>query len=377
MAWWRDDPAFRAVARAFPVNGEFEDQVGGPLDVRAVVASVPRGVWDTFAHERLPWDRFPCGPQAATNVAVLRSDDTETVRRGLRGLRGRLANSSWSPCALAVPFLLRIAADPAGRCRAEALVLAAETARRTGGPSTWTREEFLRVADGWCFEPSGYPGNWAIEAARAAIATDADLLLPLLDDPDPGIRTAAAHVLAATSGRLDDIRRAFHARLRVEDDPTVRAGLVLAIAQLAHEHPATDTGCRAWARALWRDPANPPEVRTSAAIGWLCLTDAPVPDELRTALDACATETTARLMAPLPRMRAIDHTGDTALHRCLRTLLDPDDVEDETDDPWATPTEAVPATTEKRRDPAHDTHARPAPRDPWPRVEGCADDPPF
>ncbi|MGW7611941.1 hypothetical protein ACWGKW_32750 [Streptomyces sp. NPDC054766] len=50
-----------------------------------------------------------------------------------------------------------------------------------------------------------------------------------------------------------------------------------------------------WACACWTDPMQPPEARVSAAIAWMCLTDIPVPGELRAILDDLATEETARL----------------------------------------------------------------------------------
>jgi hypothetical protein len=79
----------------------------------------------------------------------------------------------------------------------------------------------------------------------------------------------------SVSGRAREISTALHARLGVEEDARVRADLVLAIAQLAHEHDRGDTV--AWARALWSDPTGPAEVRVSAALGWLSLVDDPVP----------------------------------------------------------------------------------------------------
>ncbi|MFD8784991.1 HEAT repeat domain-containing protein [Kitasatospora sp. NPDC059599] len=118
-----------------------------------------------------------------------------------------------------------------------------------------------------------------MQAAREAITADTALLLPALDDPDPAVRLAAAYVLAA-AGRAHDILAAVHTRLLLEHDPAVRAGLVLAIAQLSRAHQ--DTATTAWMRACWSDPARPPEIRVSAALGWLCLTDDPVPDTLRT-----------------------------------------------------------------------------------------------
>nr|WSS66224.1 hypothetical protein OG284_35840 [Streptomyces sp. NBC_01177] len=335
MAWWENNPVYQAVAQAF-VDGDPEEHAGGPLDVRAVVASISRETKDAFAYDDVPWGRFPRGPETRDVVACLRSDDADVVYHAVRGVNGELANSAWSVAALAVPFLLRVAADPRGHCRAHALELTAGIVQWTPGPGRCTREELLRVTDGeGRYEPSGYFGTWGIEAARDAIAADADLVMALLDDLDPEVRAAAAYAGVVASGRIDDIRGALHTRLRVEADPTVSAGLVLAIAQLAYEH--ADPACEAWVQALWSDPAMPPAVRVSAALGWLCLTDVLVPDALRAVLDTCETDETARLMTPLPWMRAVDYDGDSRLRRCLRGLLHPESPEPQWDDPWKSP----------------------------------------
>ncbi|MFG2949942.1 hypothetical protein [Streptomyces adustus] len=335
MTWCENDPAYRTVAQAF-LDRDPEEHAGGPLDVRAVMALLSREAKDAFAYDDVPWSRFPRGPQTRDDVARLRCDDADVVYHALRGVNGELADSAWSVAAPAVPFLLRVAADPSGHCRAYALELAAGIVQWTPGPGRCTRDELLRVTDGGRrYEPSGYFGTWGIEAAREAIAADADLVMALLDDADPEVRVAAAYAAVVASGRIDDIRGALHTRLCAEHDPAVRAGLVLAIAQLAYEH--ADPACEAWAKALWSDPATPPAVRVSAAPGWLCLTDSPVPDVLRVVLDACATGETAQVMAPLPWMRAADYYGDTGLRRCLRGLLRPETVEPLWDDPWSSP----------------------------------------
>jgi hypothetical protein len=56
----------------------------------------------------------------------------------------------------------------------------------------------------------------------------------------------------------------------------------------------------------------------------MCLTDAPVPDDLHAMLDECATDEVTRLMAPLPRMRAVEGFPHDGLRRCLRTMPHPD-----------------------------------------------------
>ncbi|MGW5128982.1 hypothetical protein ACWEQ7_34070 [Streptomyces sp. NPDC004069] len=336
MAWWENDPVYQAVAQAF-TDGDPKEHAGGPLDVRAVVASISWETKDAFAYDDVPWDRFPRGPETRDDVALLRSDDTDVVFQALRSVNGELANSAWSVAALAVPFLLRVAADPRGHCRAYALELAAGIVQWTPGPRRCTRDELLRIADGgWRFEPSGYPGTWGIEAARDAVAADTDLVVAVLDDPDPEVRAAAAYAAVVASERIDDICDGLHTRLSVETHPTVRAGLVLAIAQLAYEHP--DPACEAWTQDLWSDPALPPEVRVSAALGWLCLTDTPIPDDLLATMDACATDETAQMMALLPWMRAVDYEGEAGLHRCVRGLLHPDNAAELVmDDPWGPP----------------------------------------
>ncbi|MGP4030102.1 hypothetical protein [Actinomadura sp. 3N407] len=295
-----------------------------------MVGALSQEAKDAFAFDQIPWDRFPCGPQTRDDVARMRSDDPDVVRQAVRGVNGELANSSWSVAALAVPFLLRVAADPHGSCRAYALEVAADAARSTLGPG---RRQMLRLPeDEQLFEPSGYPGHWGIAAARDAITADLDLVLSLLADPAPDVRPYAAYAAVAASGRLDDVRSAVQARLGVETDPIVRAGLVFAVAQLACRLP--DPECLTWTQTLWADPATPPAVRISAALSWLCLTDSPPPEGLLFILDVCATDDTARLMAPLPWLRAISYDGVTALHRWVRGLLHPDTWH-EIDDPWA------------------------------------------
>lgn len=234
-----------------------------------------------------------------------------------------------------MPFLIRLGTDPEVRHRADALTAVGEMVRMRH-LGVCTRADMLRFRsdDEWSFEVTGYPQNWSVQAAREAVAADTDLLLPLLDDPDLTVRIATAYALAAASSREQDIFTAFHSRLLTEPHPAARAGLVLAIAQLAREHQ--DQGVVVWMRACSSDPAQPPEVQVSAALGWMCLTDLPVPDELRAVLDTHATDEMARLMAPLPWMRAVETIRGSGLHRCLQAMLRPGaaDIED-CDDPWS------------------------------------------
>ncbi|MFF2728881.1 hypothetical protein ACFVS9_13390 [Streptomyces sp. NPDC058008] len=334
MTRWENDPAYRAVERAF-VEGPPLEQAGGPLDVRAVLAGIPPEAKDGFLVETVPWDRFPEGVRVRESLRQLRSGDAAAMSGALATLQGLCANDMRAAVVPAVPFLVRVAADTDAAHRADVVALAGGVAR-WWNHSLCTRADMLRFrysGDEWCFEVTGYPGNWSAQAARDAIAADAGLLLPLLDDPDAGIRIATAYALAAASGREQHISNAFHARLVTEHDPGVRAGLVLAVAQLARAHG--DAGAVVWSHACWSDALRPPEVRVSAALAWMCLTDVPVPDELHTVLDRFATDVTARVMAPLPWIRAVESADGNGLHRCLRRMLHPDEPDPEgLCDPW-------------------------------------------
>jgi hypothetical protein len=303
-----------------------EIYAGTGLDVRAVVARTPREVKEHFHLDRVPWHRFPhaygTDDLVPRGLAALRSCDAAEADRVLGSLWNSVCHQGWTSAsgALAVPFLLRVAADPSAHGRPGVLRLVAELAR----PEHFgdgTREGLLwSGASGWLWDNNGYPGNWSVEAARDAVAADADILLALLDDPAPDIRGLAGYALATASGGADRISAALHDRFRAEQDPPVRASLVLAIGQLARERP--DEHAAAWARGLWSDPERPAEVRASAGLVWLCLVEGPAPERLRTVLDDIVTDDLVRLMAEVPWMRAVDDAG-AGLDRCLEQMLGP------------------------------------------------------
>ncbi|WP_405533349.1 hypothetical protein OG592_39765 [Streptomyces avidinii] len=317
-------------------NG-LEPYEGTPFDVRAVIASIPQAVKDGFRLDEVPWSRFghAYGPadDVPERLARLRSPDVTAVVNALGQLWGSLVHQGTvgSAAPLAVPFLLRVAADPTAHHRAETLGLATAAARR----AHWgygTRGTFLQVAtQDRLHDCSGYAMNWSIEASRNALTADVDLLLPLLHDPDPEVRAAACYALATATGEADRIADALRARLAVEETPGGRASLVLAVAELAREH--ADLRAAAWARSLWLDPAQPADVRVAAALAWLCLVDDPVPDDLRGVLDALVA--TADPAGDLDGGRWIAHVDDAqGLARTLDQMLNdaPPGVTDQ--DPW-------------------------------------------
>ncbi|MEW1552211.1 hypothetical protein [Streptomyces tsukubensis] len=179
-----------------------------------------------------------------------------------------------------------------------------------------------------------YPAGWSVAAARAAITTDATLLMPLLHDPDPAIRIHGTYALAAVTGLDHMVRAAFCTRLDAEQNPVVRAALIFGTAEVtrAHLHEPTNV----WMSERWRDRTEAPEARLAAAIGRLCLTSEPAPAGLRAAIDDLVTYERAQAMDDLPWMAAAGGGDETGLRRCVREMLCPEQPDPaEHDDPWA------------------------------------------
>ncbi|MFI1584673.1 hypothetical protein [Embleya sp. NPDC020630] len=322
---------------------------GTERDVRVVVAGMPVGVREGLVYERVPWDRFAHAYGSAADVPELleglRSGDAAVAADCLSSLAGSVCHQGtrYAPAALAVPFLLRIAADRTTHPRVGVLFLAAGAARDGYGGAA-PRAGLLRVGgDHMRFDTGAYREDWTVRAARAAIAADAHIPIALLDDSDPEVRMGAAHVLSTAAHSAERISVALHERLRGEGAPQVRAGLVLAIAQLAHQHRHEDAA--ALTHAHWANPAHPLVVRASAALAWLGLVDDPAPDDLRTILEAISADELDRLAGELPWLWSLAHHGGVGAKAVLRRMLDPN----------------IPATAD----------------DPPVREQGCADDPPF
>ncbi|MFF9002096.1 hypothetical protein ACF1GW_22285 [Streptomyces achromogenes] len=324
MGEWRTDPTF-AMCRALVDGAELSSFVGGPFDVRAVAAAIRPEAADGFLLDEVPWENFPQGDHVRDVVHLLHTGDSLN-RPGAGVVSGMCANDMRAATVLAVPFLIRIAADTRHPHRADALAEVSSPARaRHFGVAcrnelllhrTGTRDDTLY--DDYGVEVTGYPAGWSVAAARAAITADTALLLPLLNDSSPATR----------------IRAAFRTRLSTEQDPLVRAAMVLATAEATRNQPHPPT--TAWMGELWRDRTQVPEVRLAAAIGWLCLTDGHTPDDLHAAVDDLASDERAHAMEALPWMAAAGRSGETGLRHCIREMLHPEQPDPAgCDDPWA------------------------------------------
>lgn len=300
--------------------------MGTDSDVRQVAGAISREVKDGFTYDAIPWKRFPHvygpGEEIPGLLASLASEDAEAAERALGQLWTNLHHQGRTTAvgALAVPFLLRIAATGSTGIRVETLRLVAEIARcqHLGDGS---REGLLQVAEDPLMMDGDTecPVDWTIQAARDAITGDLRLLLPGLSDLDPDVRSVTAFVLAAAVGRIPRVTSALHRRLAVEDDPVVQVSLILAVAQLAREH--RDGRAFAWTRDLWSDPRRAPEIRVGAGLAWLCLVDDPVPDDLRALLTDPSTDRRGDLLQRVPWLPPIDSRH--GLRRCIHEALAP------------------------------------------------------
>lgn len=262
---------------------------------------------DLLTPDAVPWHRYHHAYGPADDVpALLHSladPDVTLASRSLSELWNNVRHQGGTspPAALAVPFLIRIAADPAAHNRSRLLLLAAEAGHRNHFGRD-RREDLLQVEEppeDLRFDVSGYPVWWTYQAAREAIAADTRLLVTLLDDTDPAVRASAAYALATAKAAPPHMAEALRARLAVENDEPVRISLVLALAQLAIERGEVAMAV-AWAEPLWTVEANPIDLRFAAALAWLCASTAPTPQPLLDLLAAAATPAMQQWMERVP-----------------------------------------------------------------------------
>lgn len=251
--------------------------------------------------ERVEWGRFDHWRGPADDVPGLllcaAGPDPEDAREALSLLSDGLIRegATSAPAALAVPFLLRMAADPAGHCRVRALYLAVWAGHRVGRVVE-TRSTLFWPEwpdDGFTIGPGEADrSDWTIQAAREALGADAAILIDLLGEDDPEMRVGAAFALATALDLPAAAGEALWARLAVEPDPAVRISLVLALGQSGR---GADR-----AERLWRDPARADDVRFAAALAWLCVTDLPAPAELTALITEFTTPEMEQAMLRVP-----------------------------------------------------------------------------
>jgi hypothetical protein len=129
------------------------------------------------------------------------------------------------------------------------------------GPGTHHRALLLALLGGMA-DPRQADGGPDLAAVRAALDLQAPRLLPLLDDPDPEVRQAAAYAVGQSPGTAGPILARLRERWAVEREPPVRASLLLAGGRL------DPGGSRDWLLLALEEPAAPLRAAAALAIVW-------------------------------------------------------------------------------------------------------------
>ncbi|MDA2812311.1 hypothetical protein O4J56_16840 [Nocardiopsis sp. RSe5-2] len=278
----------------------------------------------------VPWDRLCHAYGWATDVpellAQVRGGDDAAAKQALIHLDNKICHQGGSSVAapFCIPFLLRSAVD-APAPRRVGLVSVAVAAGRDN-PFGTLRTDVLNAVAGetaLMVDNCGYPMNWTQQAARDALAADTPLLARLLADADAGTRACAAFALATASAAAGETPTALLRRqLSREAQAAVCAGLVLAIAERMSTYGSRAEGMR-WAQSVWEDAGEPPGTRLAAAVGWLCLTDVPPPEQLSELVTDEVSRGTASVLLGARWLRHFDFDrSDGGVDRWLLRLLD-------------------------------------------------------
>ena len=191
--------------------------------------------WETLSHAYGPADDLPAILRAAG------SGDEQKAQDAVEQLFSSVHHqgSIYPASAAVVPFVTE-------------LVLAPGTHHRT----------LLLALVGGMADPRQADGGPELAAVRAALDLQAPRLLPLLEDPDPEVRGAAAYAVGQSPGTAGPALARLRQRWAVEREPMARASLLLAAARL---DPA---GSQDWLLRALEEPAAPVQAAAALAIVW-------------------------------------------------------------------------------------------------------------
>ncbi|MFI6848210.1 HEAT repeat domain-containing protein [Kitasatospora sp. NPDC050467] len=156
---------------------------------------------------------------------------------------------------------------------------------------------------------------WRLTLAqgRAAVAARADAFSPLLTDPDPDVRCAAAAALALLHANGPATLALLRGRLSHEPEAEARTALATAAATLADRFPELAAPATAWLTTLAGDGNQPAALRLTASARLAARAPGPL------AADTVAS--TARLLRHIPVGQA-GRSADAALQIIHRALGD-------------------------------------------------------
>lgn len=222
-------------------------------------------------------------------------DDAELAEEASEQLFSSIIHQGtlYSATPHAVPFLARLATDPGRRGRESLVALLA----------------FIAASDDAVPE--------VLAEVHAALAREAPLLLPLLDDPDVEIRNYATYLLGhLPRSCAAEVVAALRERRKRERSPRVLAGLLAAVGRLDPQ------GSAAW---LAEEVATGDAAVRAGALWAIAVNDLPWPDAASDALAQCWMEgepLKGWIWADGPLGDIADRIDGASFAAVARTLLD-------------------------------------------------------
>lgn len=250
----------------------------------------------------------------------LLSADADERERALDALHGTVHHQGdvHDSTVACLPFLFEIATTPGPGGRGEVVELLRSIHGDGRDPE---------VMDFWSDDEEEYE-EWRrlLARAEADVRDRAGSLLPLLADPDPGVRRAVPGALAQLLPDPEDVRAALTGRLTAEADPTVLRALASALGDLGVRHAGLAGAAAGALLPLLDRPGGGLPLAALTALARCAPHRLPEPGvttrlaaaELRTALqgrpeaEPAPTGTTDTLIGYLRRLRAEHAAGARA-----------------------------------------------------------------
>jgi aminoglycoside phosphotransferase (APT) family kinase protein len=183
--------------------------------------------WADLRHAYGPADEVPMW------LRQLVSSDATKRQSAISHLNGSICHQGWicPATAYAVPYLIDLLREPSTPERFDILELLVDIAAADPlDDATWRHNPYVPSWE--------VPEQVPFRDAHAAVAEGIPLYTALLDEAEPKVRMEAAMALCAFTERAEAHRSVLLGAFGREQDPAVRANLILALGMLAEATPA-------------------------------------------------------------------------------------------------------------------------------------------
>ena len=249
-------------------------------------------------------------------ILGLIAPDPEEREMALEVLRENIYSQGavYEATAFSVPFLIQLLQHETVRDKDRLLVFLAHLANGNS-PLDLANEAGVQTPD---IRETGsmldiaIARNWA-RVTRRAVRRGIPVYLASLHDPDPGVRSAAAYLLACFAGESQQIRPVLRRQLGRERDPEALASLVFALGYQAE--PSSEVVGQFEA---FLDGSYPLLIRVAAGMSLGRILGGQAPDKILTFLTGCLSESSPEVIESYERLPWSDgqYYGDLAMVLC-------------------------------------------------------------